>query len=93
MSPKTRQVYKDFSHKLRSKDTQGKGLQHAHDLATRTMAELPESVHWRIHLEMADLCKREKNFKEARKLYTLATRIKPTAPQVTRGQVQKRARR
>ena len=48
------------------------------------MAELPESVHWRIHLEMADLCKREKNFKEARKLYTLATRIKPTAPQVTR---------
>ena len=60
MSPKTRAVYKDFSHKLRSKDTQSKGMRHAQDLAQRCMAELPESVHWRVDLEMADLSKREK---------------------------------
>jgi len=42
MSPKTRAVYKDFSHKLRSKDTQSKGMRHAQDLAQRCMAELPE---------------------------------------------------
>ena len=36
MSPKTRAVYKDFSHKLRSKDTQSKGMRHAQVLAQRS---------------------------------------------------------
>ena len=81
MSPKTRAVYKAFSHKLRSKETQGKGMTHAQDLAHKCMAELPESVYWRVHLEMADLSKREKNFSEARRLYRLATELQPSAPQ------------
>ena len=81
MSPKTRQVYKDFSHKLRSKDTQSKGMPHAQALAQRCMAELPECVHWRVDLEMADLCKREKRFREARVLYSRATERMPNAPQ------------
>ena len=81
MSPKTRAVYKDFSHKLRSKDTQSKGMRHAQDLAQRCMAELPESVHWRVDLEMADLCKREKRFRDARLLYARATERMPNAPQ------------
>jgi len=79
MSPKTRAVYKAFSHKLRSKETQG--MSHAQELAQRCMAELPESVYWRVHLEMADLAKREKNFHEARRLYRLATELQPSAPQ------------
>ena len=29
MSPKTRALYKDFSHRLRSKETQSKGMRHA----------------------------------------------------------------
>ena len=118
MSPKTRAVYKDFSHKLRSKDTQSKGMRHAQvtdspvptptptptpaptptlilpfaltltltlhphqDLAQRCMAELPECVHWRVDLEMADLCKREKRFRDARLLYARATERMPNAPQ------------
>ena len=81
MSPKTRAVYKAFSHKLRSKETLGKGMPHAEDLARRTMHELPQTVHWRIHLEMADLAKREKNFGEARRLYRLATELQPSAAQ------------
>jgi len=81
MSPKTRAVYKDFSHTLRSKDTQLKGERFARDLAQRCMRELPETVHWRVHLEMADLSKREKNFSEARRLYRLATELQPSAPQ------------
>ena len=81
MSPKTRAVYKDFSHKLRSKDTQSKGMRHAQELAQRCMAELPECVHWRVDLEMADLCKREKRFREARVLYSRATERMPNAPQ------------
>ena len=84
MSPKTRAVYKDFSHTLRSKETQGKGMAYARELAIRCMGELPESVHWRVHLEMADLSKREKNFSEARRLYRLATELQPSAPQTWR---------
>ena len=45
------------------------------------MAELPGIVHWRVHLEMADLAKREKNFGEARRLYKLATELQPAAAQ------------
>jgi hypothetical protein len=41
MSPKTRAVYKAFSHRLRSKETQGKGMAHASELARRCLAELP----------------------------------------------------
>jgi len=81
MSPKTRGVYKAFSHKLRSKETLGKGIAHVTELAHRCMAELPGVVHWRVHLEMADLAKREKNFGEARRLYRLATELQPAAAQ------------
>uniref|UniRef100_A0A6T8Z5T3 Uncharacterized protein n=1 Tax=Haptolina ericina TaxID=156174 RepID=A0A6T8Z5T3_9EUKA len=45
------------------------------------MDDLPDSVYWRVHLEMADLAKREKNFHEARRLYRLATELQPSAPQ------------
>ena len=68
-----------LSHKLRSKETQGKGMTRAEE--QRCMQELPEAVHWRVHLEMADLAKREKNFHEARRLYRLATGLQPSAPQ------------
>jgi len=79
MSPKTRATYKTFSHKLRSKETQGKGMAYAQELAHRCMADLPEAVHWRVYLEMGDLAKREKEFREARRLYRLATELQPTA--------------
>jgi len=81
MSPKTRAVYKAFSHRLRSKETQGRGMAHASELARRCLAELPSTVHWRVHLEMADLAKREKSFGEARRLYRRATIEMPTAAQ------------
>ena len=45
------------------------------------MAELPVSVHWRVYLEMADLAKREKEFRQARRLYRLSTKLQPTAAQ------------
>jgi hypothetical protein len=38
-------------------------------------------VHWRVDLEMADLCKREKRFRDARLLYARATERMPNAPQ------------
>lgn len=81
MSPRTRGMYKDFSHALRSKETQSRGIRFAKELAARCMAEMPKAVHWRVHLEMADLAKREKDFADARRLYRMATEQQPTAPQ------------
>ena len=81
MSPKTRAVYKTFSHRLRSKETLGRGMEHAEELAKRCLAELPPAVHWRIFLELADLAKREKSFREARRLYRIATEQQPSAAQ------------
>ena len=81
MSPRSRAVYKDFSHTLRSKETQVRGARYAQQLAERCLHDLPEAVHWRVHLEMADLAKREKSFGRARQLYRMATQLQPTAPQ------------
>jgi len=39
-------------------------------------------VHWRVHLELADLAKRENHPSEARRLYRLAVRMQPYAAQV-----------
>jgi tetratricopeptide (TPR) repeat protein/type II secretory pathway pseudopilin PulG len=81
MSPKTRAVYKAFSNRLRSKETLGKGMGYAQELADRCMVELPQAVHWRVYLELADLAKREKNFRQARRLYRHATELQRTAAQ------------
>jgi la-related protein 1 len=81
LSPRTRVLYKDFSHALRSKETQSRGIRFAKDLAARCLSELPPEVHWRVHVEMADLAKREKDFADARRLYRMATELQPAAPQ------------
>mmetsp|Transcript_11868 Transcript_11868/g.13801 ORF Transcript_11868/g.13801 Transcript_11868/m.13801 type:complete len:1213 (-) Transcript_11868:1358-4996(-) len=42
---------------------------------------LPEKLHWKIYLEMADLAKRENRFTEARRLYRTVNKLQPYAPQ------------
>ena len=48
---------------------------------TLTLTLTLKCVHWRVDLEMADLCKREKRFRDARLLYARATERMPNAPQ------------
>ena len=81
MSPKSRAIYKSFAHRLRSKEICGKGLVYAAELAQQAMAELPDAVHWRVQIEMADLAKRDRNFNEARRLYRAATEMQASAAQ------------
>ena len=43
--------------------------------------EIPQKIHWRIYLDLADLAKRESKFTEARHLYKTVVAIQPYAYQ------------
>ena len=42
---------------------------------------LPEKIHWKVYLELADLAKRENRLEEARELFKKVTVIQPYASQ------------
>jgi la-related protein 1 len=81
MSPLTRGVYKDFVSSLRARETSGHTLPALCAFVDERLRELPAPLHWRVHLELADLSKREQRFAQARRLYGAATRLQPSAPQ------------
>ena len=54
-------------------------MRHSHRYAA-SFDSSPRRVS-QVHLELADLAKREKNFHEARRLYRLATEMQPSASQ------------
>jgi tetratricopeptide (TPR) repeat protein len=80
-SPATRTAFKDFYRKLRAEERES--FQDAHEFAMQTLSagSLPDSVHWRVYLELADLAKRSNRFEEARKLYHQVCSLQPYASQ------------
>ncbi|KAG7359705.1 expressed tetratricopeptide repeat protein [Nitzschia inconspicua] len=81
-SPAVRSAFKDFYRQFRAEEKSS--LKRAEDFAMRSLKDgsIPESVHWRIHLEVADLIKRSNRFEEARKLFQQACQLQPYASQV-----------
>jgi tetratricopeptide (TPR) repeat protein len=81
-SPAVRSAYKDFYRKFRSEEKTS--LRGAEDFALRSLKDgsVPETVHWRVLLEVADLIKRSNRFEEARKLFQQACQLQPYASQV-----------
>jgi len=80
-TPQTRSVFKDFYKTFRSKEKESveEAFAYAHEaLASK---DVPERIHWKIYLEMADLAKRENRFKDARDLYQLVNKTQPFAHQ------------
>jgi hypothetical protein len=43
---------------------------------------MPEDIHWRVYLELADVAKRDNHLGQARKLFEKALEVSPTVPQV-----------
>eukprot|EP00537_Pseudo-nitzschia_pungens_P003226 CAMPEP_0172359386 /NCGR_PEP_ID=MMETSP1060-20121228/3587_1 /TAXON_ID=37318 /ORGANISM="Pseudo-nitzschia pungens, Strain cf. cingulata" /LENGTH=1732 /DNA_ID=CAMNT_0013081015 /DNA_START=151 /DNA_END=5349 /DNA_ORIENTATION=+ len=80
-SPATRSAFKDFYRKLRSEERTS--FQDAEKFAMLSLSDnsLPESIHWRVYLELADLAKRSNRFEEARKLYQQVYKLQPYASQ------------
>ena len=80
-SPATRSAFKDFYRKLRAEERNS--FQDAEKFAMLSLKDgsLPETIHWRVYLELADLAKRSNRFEEARKLYEEVYNLQPYASQ------------
>jgi tetratricopeptide (TPR) repeat protein len=80
-SPATRLIFKEFYKSYRLQERLG--LQYAEDFAKRSLQDgsLPESVHWRVYIELADIARRSNRFVEARHLYQKVCQLQPYASQ------------
>ena len=78
-SPATKSAFKDFYRTFRSEERIS--FQKAEEFAQQVIdsGSLPESVHWRVYLELADLAKRSNRFTEARQLYQRVCHLQPYA--------------
>ena len=80
-SPATRTAFKEFYRKFRVEERTS--FQDAENFAMQALSDgsLPESIHWRVYLELADLSKRANKFVEARNLYQQVCHLQPHASQ------------
>lgn len=80
-SPATRAAFKEFYRTIRSEERLS--FQNAENFALQSLSDgsLPESVHWRVYLELADLAKRSNRYFEARRLYKMVCQLQPFASQ------------
>lgn len=80
-SPATRIAFKEFYRAFRGEERLS--FQKAEEFALGSLdgESLPESVHWRVYLELADLAKRSNRYAEARCLYQKVCQLQPYASQ------------
>jgi len=78
-SPTTRLHFKDFYRQFRAKEKTS--FEAAKQFALTCFGNLPQKVHWRLWLEIAELSKRENHFQEARKIYRKVCEMQPYACQ------------
>lgn len=84
-SPSERQAFKEFGKQFRLKKNESLAV--ARDYALACLSEsnrdvfLSSSLHWRVHLELADLAKRSNQINTARSHYRHACALQPHASQ------------
>jgi tetratricopeptide (TPR) repeat protein len=80
-SSETKAAFKDFTKKLRAQERSS--FEDAESFASKALADdsLPESIHWKIYLELADIAKRANRFEAARTLYQKVCHLQPYAIQ------------
>lgn len=79
LSPNSKMKFKQFYRQFKA--TEKEGFDAAKAFAMEHFQLLPEKIHWRIYLEMADLAKRENRLNEARKYYMMVNHLQPQAAQ------------
>eukprot|EP00542_Grammatophora_oceanica_P014143 CAMPEP_0194037432 /NCGR_PEP_ID=MMETSP0009_2-20130614/9782_1 /TAXON_ID=210454 /ORGANISM="Grammatophora oceanica, Strain CCMP 410" /LENGTH=1666 /DNA_ID=CAMNT_0038679591 /DNA_START=197 /DNA_END=5197 /DNA_ORIENTATION=+ len=77
----TRAVFKEFYRKFRAKERTSFKEAEAFAEASLQDPNIPDKVHYKIYLELADLAKRSNRFEEARGLYRKVCEIQPYAGQ------------
>jgi la-related protein 1 len=80
-SPAIRLAFKEFYKSYRAEERLG--LQQAEEFARNSLQDgsLPESVHWRVYIELADIARRSNRFVDARQLYQKVCQLQPYASQ------------
>ena len=80
-SPATRLAFKNFYKAFRTEEKHS--FQRAEELALRSLEDgsLPDSIHYKVYLELADLAKRSNRYVEARRLYQKVCQLQPYASQ------------
>ena len=80
-TPEAKAAFKEFSKKLRAEERSSFQAAQSYAFTALRDGELPESIHWKVYLELADLAKRANRFSEARNLYQKVCRLQPQAIQ------------
>uniref|UniRef100_A0A7S4M9K9 Uncharacterized protein n=1 Tax=Vannella robusta TaxID=1487602 RepID=A0A7S4M9K9_9EUKA len=78
-SPTSNTKFKQFYRSFKQKEKEG--YKEASQYAIEHLEILPEKVHWRVFLELADLAKRENRISKAREYYEQVNKLQPTAAQ------------
>lgn len=78
-STRVRQLYKEFCKELRAKEREGFEAAREHCIAS--FSKLPQAIHWRVFLDLADHAKRCNRKKQARRLFQMVTFRQPFASQ------------
>eukprot|EP01102_Stenamoeba_stenopodia_P016364 TRINITY_DN5718_c0_g3_i1.p1 TRINITY_DN5718_c0_g3~~TRINITY_DN5718_c0_g3_i1.p1 ORF type:complete len:1434 (-),score=333.17 TRINITY_DN5718_c0_g3_i1:126-4427(-) len=79
LSPTTKLKFKAFFRQFKLKEKEG--FQAAKDFALSSLSLLPEKIHWKVYLQMADLAKRENLLREAHRYYKKVNKLQPYASQ------------
>ncbi len=74
-----RAAYKEFIKAFRLKEKVS--VEDAQFFAEMTLLKAPESIHWKINLDLGDLAKRSNDFERARSLYKYVLELNPQATQ------------
>ncbi len=78
-SPASRTAFKEFYRSFKTEEKSS--FEKAEEFALRAIesVSVPETLHWRVYLELADLAKRFNRFAEARRLYQHVCQLQPYA--------------
>ncbi|KAL3945445.1 MAG: hypothetical protein SGBAC_000498 [Bacillariaceae sp.] len=75
-------AWKTFNEKFRSKKQSSMQEAEAYARACLRDGTIPEAIHWKVYLELADLAKRANRFTDARSLYQQVCSLQPNESQV-----------
>ena len=78
-SPNSKLKFKNFYRQFKHKEKEG--FDAALQFAKESLTCLPEKIHYRVYLEIADLAKRENRIREAQQYYTMVNEQQPTIVQ------------
>jgi la-related protein 1 len=79
VSPASRLIFKDFLKNFKAKEKESLAV--GREYALRCLEWMPEKLHWRVLLELADLSKRDNRLDESRVLFQKVNELQPKGHQ------------